>query len=472
MQARRNRPALAFLLPLAALAVAGIAIRVGAYVQDFTLDEVWSILTAESLPSATNAFALPSSNNHLLITLFIRILGPTAVAWYRMLPLAAGLGTIALLGVAARRYGRLAAAAAILFASFSYPLVLYSAEARGYAPAMFFALSALLCFRSLHRAVRPLPLIACWGSLLLGLLAQSSFLFVYGGLLGWSAIHHLAAHEPLGTRLRRAVVLLAVPSLVLATFYLTYLRRVEIFSGVEYSVPQILASLGGTLMGFPERGLGAAAGVLAAAAVLVAGVVHLARARDDEWILQTLSLLLLPIAISVAARSPYIAYRFFIVLYPFFYLLAARLIATIPALGLRRLFVPLILGLFICGQLQYLAPLLQVGRGAPGEALQWMARQTRSPEVDVASDHDFRNKILLLFYARMLPAGRTLHYWDHKDIVQGAGPEWLILHEVDPDAQPPLPVVDARGGRYRLARCFPHDAHSGISWFIYRRANR
>jgi hypothetical protein len=109
-----------------------------------------------------------------------------------------------------------------------------------------------------------------------------------------------------------------------------------------------------------------------------------------------------------------------------------------------------------------------VGRGGYREALGHLAEQTSGNDIILGSDHDFRNKMVLLYYSQFLPAGKRLLYFDQGRWPAG-GPEWFVTHSQDTDFKPSERVVVAPQGEYRLERHFPYKGLSGWHWALYRR---
>jgi hypothetical protein len=110
---------------------------------DFWLDEIWSYNVAtqvHSIPDVLVSDAARIDNNHPLNTLLIRAIGPKRPIWlYRFPAFISGIGTVYLAARIMRRSGRNQSLAAALLVGVSFPFVFYSSEARGYAPAVFFA---------------------------------------------------------------------------------------------------------------------------------------------------------------------------------------------------------------------------------------------------------------------------------------------------------------------------------------------
>jgi hypothetical protein len=117
---------------------------------DFWFDEIWSWHIAMHVHSALEVFTSPIArfdDNHPLNTLFMYFVGDCR-AWqiYRLLPLVCGIGAV-VLAVQCFEWGTTQSVFSAALLGFSYPLIVYSSEARGYAPMLFFALLALYALR-------------------------------------------------------------------------------------------------------------------------------------------------------------------------------------------------------------------------------------------------------------------------------------------------------------------------------------
>ena len=133
--------------------------------------------------------------------------------------------------------------------AFSYPMILYSSEARGYALAIFFALLAFIALRAGDPARRgAIPVF--WLSVTLGFLSHLTFAHVYFALLAWSIARPLLRREPFARGLASAARWHAVPLLFLAAFY-------------AVSRPAYDARKGAADPASPERVRGAHAGLRA-----------------------------------------------------------------------------------------------------------------------------------------------------------------------------------------------------------------
>src|SRR5689334_8427055 len=130
-------------------------LRIAGIFDDFWLDEIWSYSVARHVHKLSDILLSPDihiDNNHPLNTLFMWLMGDLRLWWiYRLPALAAGIGSVIVTAIIALRRGSVEALVAALLVGFSYPLIFYSSEARGYALVVFFA---LLGFDALERYLR------------------------------------------------------------------------------------------------------------------------------------------------------------------------------------------------------------------------------------------------------------------------------------------------------------------------------
>ena len=114
------------------------------------------------------------------------------------------------------------------------------------------------------------------------------------------------------------------------------------------------------------------------------------------------------------------------------------------------------------------ADLVALGRGNYRAAVAFLAERTRGSQIGLASDHDFRNEMLLSYYSRYVPATKELVYYRQGRWPAG-GPEWFISHSLDRGTRPPAELRDARGRRYELQAYWPSAGLSGWGWALYQR---
>jgi hypothetical protein len=161
--------------------------------------------------------------------------------------------------------------------------------------------------------------------------------------------------------------------------------------------------------------------------------------------------------------------RYFLIGIALFLVLLARLAAAaLRAGGWRRAAAIAGLAVFFAGNGVRAARFLERGRGGFQAALRYMAEHGARPAIVVGSDNDFRNGIVLRFYARLLPPGRRLDY-RRRERWPAGGPEWIVIHRRTRPPQPLREISFAETGPYRLAAEFDHAAISGFYWGVYRR---
>ena len=122
-----------------------IVVRVFAAHNDLWFDEVWTLqLLRERVHSFGDVFSnLKHSNNHHLYSLWMWVVGQNGSALlYRLPSVLASIGTIVLAGLIGAHRSRLAGFVAVILTSWSYLLIHFGTEARGYSLAIFFALLA------------------------------------------------------------------------------------------------------------------------------------------------------------------------------------------------------------------------------------------------------------------------------------------------------------------------------------------
>lgn len=438
---------------------------------DLWLDEIWSIGYAEQ---ATGSWDIVSrftiDNNHVLNTEYLFLLGQQdCLVLYRLFSIICGIASLLLVGYACRSWPYFARLSVFLLASFSFPLILYFSEARGYAPAIFFALLAYLALDR-HRG-RPSwsSLLTFWSAMILGILAHATFLMVA------LALFCMAAADATSARFsqRRLAVLGAMfglPAMFYCGFYFLFLRNLQIGGGDQSSYLDVIQKIAVLVIGLPDRpwsGLAALACIFGT----LGSCLFLLKFNPES--LFYLSVLLLgPAALLLIEQPEYLYPRYFIVCIPFAYLMLGRVLGILHQSKLRwmRLSAPAVLALILAGQIPRIASLLNYGRGQYTAALWYIAGHTPTEQLRIGSDHDFRNRMVLDFYARHLKLGKPLHYIGQEHWSEDT-PDWVILHSQDTHYRPPG-HVDFTGRRnFDLVAEYPFSGYSGWSWFLYRRSD-
>lgn len=437
---------------------------------DLWLDEIWSLGFAIDANSVADIFCrFKHDNNHVLNTLylyFVRNTGDFLV--FRTLSILAGIASLWLLArIADRNWGKAEAILVLILAGSSFPLLLYFSEARGYALAICMS---LLAFISLHKYLEKpakTTLVIFWLVSCAGILAHASFLMVCLALVLSSLIANNSADTKSRSLLHKLLPHLPVFAFF-AGWYNYYLIDMEIGGGPIFSFSRTMGQTTAFLLGFPDSAAGHLISVTVFLGILVVGLLRLYQ-TSTRWLFFTGIFILAPLAMLIASRPTFLYFRYFILCFPFFYLsLAFILVDSWRKHPKYRYLQILLLAAMLTGHWQRNFTLVNDGRGNYSGAVTKMLDQSQAKKVFVASDHDFRNQLLLNYYALRNKNKKQLIYVQSKDWLK-IKPEWFIGHS-------PAPVTKAHGnreingvGEFRLVDIWPSAEVSGFCWYLYRR---
>jgi hypothetical protein len=459
------------------LLAAAFAVRLPGVFHDFWLDEVWSYqLVRDFVASPLDIVTrLHIDNNHPLNSLFLYALGDQP-AWlvYRIPALIMGTASVALAGSIMLRRGRPHAVAAMVLIVFSYPLIVYSSEARGYAPMIFFALLAIDAHDRYIAGDGWIALATFWMAAVLGFLSHLTFVHAYAAVVLWTAKVELARSRTAGLALARTARCHAVPVIFLAAYYLVYIRHLRIAGAEPASLSSVIGETMALTAGVPGQGVWAwmAAGFVM---IVFVGASRLIRKTEPAlFILFLAGIVLIPGAmVLVESRNALMPPRFF----PRYFLVSITLLLMLGGWlageyyqrgGARRLVAAVFLIFWTAGNLDEAGAFFRYGRGHYREAVDDMAHATGNAEIRVSSNSDFRTSTLLQFYRRYLPEGRTLVYYP-RGSGQHPKADWRIIEDLEPNISPSGEVEDGLGTRFRLVKRLPFYGLSGCQWSLYQR---
>ncbi len=451
------------------LTIVGGALRYLGCRNDLWLDELISLHNASRLQSVWQVFfALHSDNNHYLNTLYLFSLGNHSYSFAaRYFSVLCGTASIVAAYWAGVRHSRTTGLTFATLVTFSYPLIHFSSEARGYGSAMlacivsYGALARWLETTSKSRLRLSLVYIA---AVCFGVPSHLTFVFIFASLVIWSVMSASSSRNRL-----YSIALNLPPLMLLSALWLLDLRYATTLGGVFTTGLSILSRLLANAAGWPLGDtwiiwlLGAPAVILA-----VREVWKLHQAGQDNWLFFALILAIPPLCLAVIrlkAPQSYISLRYFLVFVPFWLLLLA-----IALHRLRRHLLIALLGLFVAGNATLYARFLSVGRGQYSEALRFIARNTTGPTIAIASDQDFRAGVELDYYQRVLPPNQKLRYITNSNLGHEL-PQWVIMQSEALD--PPLPatlVIDTTS--YSKVAYYGCSELAGQAWTIYQLPSR
>ena len=442
----------------AALLLAAALLRVAGMFNDFWIDEIISWDIARTMLSPIQILtSVHHDNNHHLNTLWMYLLGERRFwVWYRVPSVVAGVVTVALMAKLASRGSRRAAVIAAALGATSYFLIQYSSEARGYALATMFSLACALLLENYLETRRRTISFAFGLCAILGMLSHLSFLYVYLGLVVWSVLARCTWRD--SVRLHGLAIVFVI------TLYVIDTRLLTVGAGPIYSRWHVIVETAGWTIGMPRVGIWP---VVAAALVLlglIGGVILIARANRPEASFYLIAICLGPALMLTLWRQPYVYPRYFVLCVPFFLVLVARLLAKLPVSVAA-----IILMLFVIGNAFNLANFYRVGRGSYLEALRSVQNDNSVvTTMTIGSTQDRRNRLMVTFYRRYLPAQPSIEYVDDA-LTAPEPPRWLIVDDVEDRESNNEPRRTIDGQQYYLARTFGYAGLSGMNWYVMKR---
>ncbi len=461
--------------------LAAATLRIIAAQGDLWLDEIWSLETASHIASPLDVFTtVHNDNNHYLNTLFLYMVG-TFGPWcgYRDFSILTGLGAVAAAGWIGCRRNVRAGLPAMWLVGFSYVMILYSSEARGYGAAVFFA---LLAFESLDRYFqtgrRRLAVLFALGAAA-GLLSHLTFVSFYLATLVWSGYWWLKWRKWLraNRRLLRATadVFLchAVPAALLATLYFVDIRHI-VFNGGTCSNPlEAYETAVAWTLAAPAAGYAVLLACLAAAVVLVAGLRLLSRERPDLAVFFAGAIVVFPLLLTFASETGVFYVRYFIIAVAFFLVLLSCVLADIYRRGAGGKTICILLLLaFLAANGRHLADLFENGRGRYSEAVRFMAENSTQSPTTVGTGDVYPAESVLRYHG-LIALGDRMPQYVSKNAWPPHGPEWILCQKES--FEPPLPEVeelrDSAGNRYEFVKTFPAAPLSGLHWFLYHNSS-
>jgi hypothetical protein len=440
---------------------------------DLWMDEIWSLELVRELHSAFGVFTQTHhDNNHYLNSLFIYFVGQHG-NWpgYRIPAIIFGLGAIVLAWFIGARQDKSTAFFSTLLVSFSYVLILYSSEARGYSPLIFFC---FLCFLVLQSFLEnPRWQLAGLFSLsaILGFTSHLTFLIFLCASLVWFWARLLRLKFSIPTIIGWTPACYAAPFIYLVALYFLDIRQLQIGGGTPISVldgyrATLAWALGGPNVPWLQRLTEAisVAGLLAAFVILI-------RERSDKWIFFLGAIVIIPLAMPLFEHGTLHYVRYFIVALGFLLLLFGRVLGWLFQSGRAgKISCALLCLLFAALNLWDVGSLLKYGRGHIAEAVNFMAQNAKEQPVSFGGEQDFRTQFMLGFYWREMMGDKPANYYDH-DHWPTEGPEWVVFHK-ESFTQPVPPgkrFTDKFRNWFELVRTYPTAPLSGVHLFLYRK---
>ncbi len=453
------------------LAIASAARLQGCF-SDLWLDEIWMVRVAEQSTSFLDIFTqYRDMMNQHLNTLIIYFLGNCKhLMVYRIHSLACGIGTVVLAWFISRRLGRGPAIIASFLTGGSYLLIHYSSEARGYSLVVFFSLATLFALERLSEKKSWFWAGFFWICAALGFMSHLIYLHTFIAVAVWFLVHLLKTCETKQNVLARYAQCFSVPIVFLGCFYFFVLKYFSVFgSGPPYKLFDVLVKTLSYTGGGPAAGPLAVSVSFVTAGLFLWAIIHMWRKGNSEWIFYLIVVLISPLVLLTVKKPEMLALRYFLVNVAFIFLPISYLLADLYRRSqAAKVFVTIVLALFLAGNGVNISGFIKYGRGGYLEGLQYIADHTPGQTITIGSDHDFRNGMLVEFYKRYFPTKNIFYKnkpYDHPNII----PAWFICHQIGKPGEIPLALKDRYGNMYELVKTLPYYDLSGWHWFIYRK---
>jgi hypothetical protein len=348
-------------------------------------------------------------------------------------------------------------------------LVHYGTEARGYAFALCFGFVAVGI--ALHDGVIAWSLRAplYWLALVLAVLGHAVAVHLFAALVAWSTLHVAHARGEWRTTITTLAWWHGPPALAYAAFYLGFLRLLSTGGGQREGILAPLERAVALATGLPVHGadLTFVAGALG---ILALGLWWLFRRGSDLWVFYAIGIAVSPAAIWLLNPTDLNFERYFVVSAALWLLLAARLLGSLATRGWGRVVCAAILVAFVTGNAVRIEQLLRDQRGHYRDALRYIADHTTGDAITVASDQDFRSRMLVTYFVPRLGLAKGIRYVARRELPP-TGTDWYIVHRLIDGFVPPRMIADVQRNRYRFGAHFAATPPSGFHWYVYQRVD-
>jgi hypothetical protein len=460
----------------------GAVVRVLAAHNDLWFDEVWTLqLLRERVHSLGDVFTrFKHSNNNHLCSLWMWLVGQNASPLlYRLPSVLASIGTIVLAGLIGLRLSRLEGYIAVILTSWSYLLIHFGTEARGYSLCIFFAFLAWYAVQQFEEKRTWTWIFLFWSAVVLGFLAHLEFAICFAGLVVWSLWRFTRNRRKWRQTLLDLIAVFTVPVWLMLVFYLVALRGFVVAGGEPYRLWPLLIKTASYTLGGPGSGVVAGIMALLAVAALCVALIFLFSDRDDRWIFYGV-VIVAPLALIAIYRPEQLYVRYFMIGVAMFLLLLSSVFAATFRRGVAGLVIVLaLLAFYVTGNAINTSNLLRFGRGQYLTALRFIQSHSHDKKVLVTSLFDLGTEMLVKYHKSHLDRPDDLQYVDPATLKEdyartnglSLGPEWLICL-VDDLATRPARVTDEYGNSYQLVVIYRGSDLSGSNWLLYHNLNR
>lgn len=457
------------------LMVVAVLLRVPGIFQDFWFDEIWSYFLVHGLKSPFDIFTkLMNDNNHFLNSLLIYIIDkndPSNWWKYRIFSLFCGIGTViagTLLSSKVFKHN-IVKIITLLLLAVSFPLVVYSSEARGYSSLMFFSvLSVYALLEYLKDNGKPgKPMLVVLNlSIIFGFMSNLTFAYMFVGLLTISSVHLSKSNK--ATIVKEFAKMFIVPFAVVYAMCFEFLVNFVFMPMLVIqggnpvaSAIKIFSELPVYIIGFSKFGI-----VYSIPFWIVIVVELIILMKERQLFGLFCSSVIMVICCHLLLSPPkYTHFRYFTCMFPFLIVLFADFVCRLYNADKRYIFA-LLLTVVVVSNLYYDYRFIKYGRGKYLQAIRYIENKSTNQPITIGSDHDFRISMMIKFYG--LFSSKQISYISDGNM-KTVNPEWVIVHTLNKNDMVSQRLEVLKGVFYKLEGYYPYSGYfSGFNWALYK----
>ena len=472
----RTLPALGLILIL----IVGGGLRIWAAGGDLWIDEVWSLnqmrIAASSEGPSDWVALFFHSNTHALNTIYMRLIdgwfaGDASPLAYRSLSLASGIASLALVSWWGwKRSPATALIMATLFA-FSYPMINYSGEARGYGPMILAVLGASYVLRSYLHSPTTRKAVAFSLISLLGLLSHLTFIIAQAGLGFWALAAIYQGRRNLISTTATLVPLFGLQLVAISAYGAVALKNMV--RGGDCCPESALDSIrimADWTFGLDAHAITSLVPLFVLTVLLVFAIYKVAKYGDYIWVALTIIVLIFPLITLIIETKPDVIHRYYLPSAVYALLITGGGLTWLwQEGGWKRGIGAATLVLFCLGNVNLLIKFSDGMRGQYSRVIQTITT-TSIGHQRISGYPKFSVGTLVRHHVQGLGFGTRLEFVDSKD-ENGMAANWYINGYLD--GQIPEPeIVRALDGvgtsPYALVEVYPQWGLSGDTWALYK----
>lgn len=424
---------------------------------EYWLDEIWSIDHVLKLNSFQEIFTnLYTDNNHLLNSLYIYFCKDNYLS-YRFLSFIFGVLSLYAVFLIEKEKTLFQLFSSLTLFSFSYMLILYSSEARGYSGVVCACLFSwyFLNNKNLKYASLLFSISCC-----IGMLSHLSFIFFLIAALIYEILRKV--------NLEIIIKFFAPSVFFFALFYFIFYKNLPPGSGTLAPYWAVIADTFSLILGGSTL---SNISILTTNSVIICSffvifvfvneVFQQQKIKDPQRLFFILIILVIPLLVLVITRPRVLFPRYFLVPITFYYFLLSAFLTRVYQRNLMGRFISICsLVVFVCLNILLYSDLVNYGRGEIRKVISYINEHEADPVISISGSNDTRVLNALNFYRENFQ--RKFDY--------GTNPEarWFIDYSIN-KYEIPEQEISRASQKYSLKLSTNSANQSGFRWFLYER---